>query len=358
MQTSLVFISHSSKDKLVADAITARLEAQEIPCWIAPRDILPGKDYSAQIVEALRRCSVVVVVFSKWTNASRHIHSEVDRAFNLGKTIIPFRIDEARLDESLEYYLSKTHWLEAISPPLEAHIDRLRAAIFGIASTVSPPPPRRKLKAIVTAAVAIALILGGSIYLSQNTTWQIKADRATADQPGQPKLETAAVPSSGEDARPTSHSSAPATTGNPMLDGANAAMTKISTSASAEQLATIRKIFAKVAIKATDHSTGTVRILGAKWAALALDYGRPGTPKYMLQLVDAFPPTNYFRSYGDGLQKVDWEALMEAPQFAWIYAEGTPGRSGEFELHEARVIRPEEMNAILQSMKEYYGIPQ
>ena len=36
------FISYSSKDKTIADAVCARLEARGIRCWIAPRDVRPG----------------------------------------------------------------------------------------------------------------------------------------------------------------------------------------------------------------------------------------------------------------------------------------------------------------------------
>jgi TIR domain-containing protein len=39
-----VFVSHSEKDKAVADAVVARLEAESVTCWTAPRDIVPGAD--------------------------------------------------------------------------------------------------------------------------------------------------------------------------------------------------------------------------------------------------------------------------------------------------------------------------
>src|SRR5713101_8280389 len=44
-----VFISYSSKDKPVADAVCAGLEGRGIRCWAAPRDILPGSDWGAAI---------------------------------------------------------------------------------------------------------------------------------------------------------------------------------------------------------------------------------------------------------------------------------------------------------------------
>src|SRR5215472_7170060 len=43
---SMVFISHSSKDREIADAICAHLESAGIKCWIAPRDIEPGATWT------------------------------------------------------------------------------------------------------------------------------------------------------------------------------------------------------------------------------------------------------------------------------------------------------------------------
>ena len=40
----LVFISHSSKDKEIAEKVCLFLEANSVPCWIAPRDVTPGPE--------------------------------------------------------------------------------------------------------------------------------------------------------------------------------------------------------------------------------------------------------------------------------------------------------------------------
>jgi|GEM_PF-6694177 len=50
--THYVFSSHSSKDKAIADAVCASLEAAKIRCWIAPRDILPGDKSAGAITKA------------------------------------------------------------------------------------------------------------------------------------------------------------------------------------------------------------------------------------------------------------------------------------------------------------------
>jgi len=48
-----VFISYSSKDKSVADAVCATLEGRKIRCWIAPRDVSPGDSWAASIVKSI-----------------------------------------------------------------------------------------------------------------------------------------------------------------------------------------------------------------------------------------------------------------------------------------------------------------
>ena len=166
----LIFVSHSSKDKLIADAICARLENQGIRCWIAPRDVDPGRDYSNQIAEALENSSVMVMVVSSGANSSRHVKSEIDRAFSLGQIIIPFRVENIELDKGLAYYLSKTHWLDAVSPPLEQHIDHLAVTIRKISNQDLPPAapgsplpawPRRPTRRSADGEQVVVAIVGG-----------------------------------------------------------------------------------------------------------------------------------------------------------------------------------------------------
>ncbi|MCR4992528.1 MAG: toll/interleukin-1 receptor domain-containing protein [Lachnospiraceae bacterium] len=43
-----VFISHSSKDKEIADKVVKFFEDKGLSCWIAPRDIVPGTEWPAE----------------------------------------------------------------------------------------------------------------------------------------------------------------------------------------------------------------------------------------------------------------------------------------------------------------------
>jgi hypothetical protein len=74
-----VFVSYSAKDKAAADAVVARLEAAGVSCWIAPRDVLPGADWGASILDAIEAAKIMVLIFSGNANASPQIKREVER---------------------------------------------------------------------------------------------------------------------------------------------------------------------------------------------------------------------------------------------------------------------------------------
>ena len=127
-----VFISYSSKDKLTADAVCARLEESRIRAWIAPRDVPAGSNFAEAIINAIDECKVFVLIWSANTNASDHILTELNQAFDQGITIIPFRIQEVQPTTAMRYYIGRTHWLDAMTPPLKRHIDTLRDTISAI----------------------------------------------------------------------------------------------------------------------------------------------------------------------------------------------------------------------------------
>lgn len=135
-----VFISYSSKDKTVADAACARLESAGIRCWIAPRDVIPGMSYGEAIIDAIHAAKVMVLVFSSNANASAHIPKEIERAVSNSVTIVPFRIEDVAPGKSLDYFIGSVHWLDAMTPPLEKHLDHLVATIQKLLSTTTSTP--------------------------------------------------------------------------------------------------------------------------------------------------------------------------------------------------------------------------
>jgi TIR domain len=124
-----VFISHSTNNRPVANAVCAALEREGIRCWIAPRDVMPGRSYSGEITRAIQQSRAFVLIFSEHSNSSEQVLREVQLAANSRLHIIQFRIDPVVPSEDLEYYLSGPHWLDAVTPPLENHIEQLRTSV-------------------------------------------------------------------------------------------------------------------------------------------------------------------------------------------------------------------------------------
>lgn len=124
-----VFLSYSTKDKSTAEAVCSILEQNRIRCWIAPRDVTPGRKYAACIIDAVKQSKVMAVIFSRNSNASEQVGSEVECAMKYGVVIIPVRIDDVIPTNEMEYYLSSRHWLDALTPPLEEHIQKLAETV-------------------------------------------------------------------------------------------------------------------------------------------------------------------------------------------------------------------------------------
>jgi hypothetical protein len=142
-----VFVSYSHKDKPVADAVVAGLEHKGIRCWMAPRDVTPGTSWGDAIIGAIEGCKIMVVILSASSNQSRQVVREVERAVANGVIIIPFRIEKIDPTGAMAYFLSTEHWLDAITPPLEEHIEKLGNTVQLFLSEGGRPadaaPPRQ-----------------------------------------------------------------------------------------------------------------------------------------------------------------------------------------------------------------------
>jgi hypothetical protein len=133
-----VFISYAHQDKAMADAMCAKLESEGIRCWLAPRDIAPSADWAASIVDAIEGCRLMVLIFSGHTNRSMQVSREVQQAFDREKSVVPFRIENVTPQKSLRYYMDSVHWLDALTPPVEQHLQRLASAVQALLKATQP----------------------------------------------------------------------------------------------------------------------------------------------------------------------------------------------------------------------------
>jgi hypothetical protein len=140
-----VFVSHSSLDKKVADIVCEYLEANGLRCWIAPRNILPGEEWGDSILRGINGSAIMLLIFSKSANDSGPVRSEVDRAVNARKVLIPFRIENVAPTGAMEFHIGRRHWLDAYTPGMDRHLQLLLRAVRdvlkapGSAEDAAPP---------------------------------------------------------------------------------------------------------------------------------------------------------------------------------------------------------------------------
>jgi len=159
-----VFISHSARDKTVADAVCAALESAGLRCWAAPRDVRPGHSFAGEITRAIRQSKVMVLIFSGHSNKSEQVLREVQLATDCHLPIVRFRIEDVALTDDLTYFLSTPHWLDALTPPLSKHIASLEIAVkellgqspedagtTAVSSAAPSEGPPQKQKSVIAA---------------------------------------------------------------------------------------------------------------------------------------------------------------------------------------------------------------
>lgn len=135
-----VFISHAAADKVIADDMVVALEQGGVHCWVAPRDIRPGDTWGGSIVKAIESSTIMVVIFSESSNKSRQVLREVERAVQKDVVVLPFRLDEVEPTGDMEYFLSATHWLEALGQDIQVHYQHLLRTTLSILKREAAAP--------------------------------------------------------------------------------------------------------------------------------------------------------------------------------------------------------------------------
>jgi len=116
-----IFISYSKGEKKSASALCHHLEQEGVRCWIAPRDVEPGADWTDSISEAIENSKALLVIFSDESAASRHVKSEVRSAFDHGKILVPVRVSDIQPTGGFDHLLGTSHWVDAFPKPLSKY---------------------------------------------------------------------------------------------------------------------------------------------------------------------------------------------------------------------------------------------
>ena len=156
-----VFVSYATEDADTASRVCSMFEADDIQCWLAPRDVKAGTDYAAAIMSAIRNSQLVVLLFSAHSNASPYALREIERAVAYGRPVLAVRIDDSHAGASMEYYLH--HWIEArggVEGKRKEIIAAVRRQLAGSSAAAGRARWGRRTWGIAAAAVLVALALG------------------------------------------------------------------------------------------------------------------------------------------------------------------------------------------------------
>ena len=141
-----VFVSYSSQDVAVADAIVTELERHGLSCWIAPRNVTPGEFYADSIVRALTAARVFVLLLTEHSANSQHVLREIERASSKRHAIVALRIGSVGLPPAFEYFLSASHWLDASASDINGALPKLVEAVRRLVARKRTEPGRLDTK--------------------------------------------------------------------------------------------------------------------------------------------------------------------------------------------------------------------
>jgi len=211
--TFSAFISHAHQDAATALAVCSLLESRGLRCWVAPRDVRPGAEYSGEIIRGIRQSRSLVLLLSRAANDSRFVRLEVERAISNGKPVFPLRLEDVLPGPALELFVGPMQWIDAWQGNLETHAERLadRLRDPGARDSAAPDPPAsrfwrrraehpartssRRLFIPAAATVATLLVLGAVawIALSDRTPRESTPESENASTPAAEPREDAAA---------------------------------------------------------------------------------------------------------------------------------------------------------------------
>jgi hypothetical protein len=153
-----VFVSYSTKDQAIADAVREHLQNNGVSCWMAPHNLLGGSDWATGIVEAIDQSQALLLILSQASNVSDDVKREVGRASTKRIPIVPFFIENVELSKHMEYFLATTHWLGADARHIELRMAHLLDTVKTLvgdpiasgAQRIPVPPPARQPEPAVT----------------------------------------------------------------------------------------------------------------------------------------------------------------------------------------------------------------
>ena len=154
-----VFISYSRQDFNVVDKVTEALSGNGINYWIDREGLEPGVTFPDKIANSIKDCDVFLFLSSENANASPWTLREISMAIDLGKTVLPVKLDHSAYAPSVALYLSPLQYVDwpALGP--EAALQKIVSRINGYGGEPSSRLFKKEELPVFTKAVLYAGLL-------------------------------------------------------------------------------------------------------------------------------------------------------------------------------------------------------
>jgi hypothetical protein len=120
-----VFLSYCRKDSEIANAAKDLLEQHNIRCWIDKTGLVGGSSWRDVIIRNLDSSRLLILVFTEYSNVSKEVRVELERAFEKDIPIIPWRVrDGFEMSPGL-CFLGRFHGIMVQDQPQWVQLDQL-----------------------------------------------------------------------------------------------------------------------------------------------------------------------------------------------------------------------------------------
>jgi len=141
----MLFLSYGSENGVEARELRRILTEAGYRVWMAPDDIRGPESWPDQVLNAIGKSQMMIVLVSSDALSSPHVGREVNLAIEQGKPLLPVRVADVKVSGTLAYLLALVQWVDVFPPPLAHHqqllVDRIKDLLADIDVPVSSPQP-------------------------------------------------------------------------------------------------------------------------------------------------------------------------------------------------------------------------
>ncbi len=157
-----VFVSYARADVERVDRIIKSLRDGGCDVWLDRHEIRSGDQWRQQIAANVRQSDAFVLILSNASTTSDNVRREVDIASDAGTKIVPIKIDDVAIPETLQYQLAGVHFIDYAGGSRSGLDELVRAAGGDPGST--PRGSTRPAPSLLRAG-AFGLAVGGAVSL-------------------------------------------------------------------------------------------------------------------------------------------------------------------------------------------------